>query len=87
MNIELKHILSKDASESVKSAKVRGEKQSKEFTENCLVNGIKFFYDSISKNNLKLFRHRNDVAVSMKSQEINSLKSDCRLYGLSGNKR
>ena len=34
-----------------------------------------------SKNKLKLFRHRNDVAVSKKLQEINSLKSDCRLYG------
>ena len=81
MNIESKHILSKDASESVKSAKVKCEKQSKEFTENCLVSGTKSLYDSISKNKLKLFRHRNDVAVSKKSQEINSLKSDCRLYG------
>ena len=35
----------------------------------------------ISKNKLKLFRQRNDVAVSKKLQEINSLKSDCRLYG------
>ena len=34
VNIELKHILSKDASELVKSAKVKGEKQSKEFIEN-----------------------------------------------------
>ena len=41
MNIKSKNILSKDASESVKCAKVKGEKQSKEFTENCLVNGTK----------------------------------------------
>ena len=79
VNIESKRILSKDASESVKSAKVKGEKQSQEFIENCLVNGTKSLYDSISKNYLKLFRHRNDV--SRKSQEINSSKSDCRLYG------
>ena len=45
------------------------------------MNGTKSLYDSISKNKLKLFRHRNDVAVSKKSQEINSLKSDFRLYG------
>ena len=55
VNIESKHILSKDASESVKSAKVKREKQSKEFIENCLVNGTKSLYDSISKNKLKLF--------------------------------
>ena len=82
VNIELKHILSKDASELVKSAKVKGEKQSKEFIENCrLVNGTKSLYDSISKNKLKLFQHKHDVAVSKKSQEISSLKSDCCLYG------
>ena len=81
MNIKSKHILSEDASESVKSANVKGEKQTKEFIENCIVNGTKSLYDSISKRKLKLFRHRNDVAVSKKSQEINSLKYDCRLYG------
>ena len=82
VNIELKHILSKDASELVKSAKVKGEKQSKEFIENCrLVNGTKSLYDSISKNKLKLFQHKHDIAVSKKSQEISSLKSDCCLYG------
>ena len=81
VNIESKHILTKDASESVKSAKVKCEKQSKELIENCLVNRTKSLYDSISKNKLNFFRHRNHVAVSKKSQEINSLKSDCRLYG------
>ena len=81
VNIESKHILSKDASESVKSEKIKGEEQSKEFIENCLMNGTKSLYDSISKNYLKLFRHRNDVTVPKKSQEINFLKSDCRLYG------
>ena len=45
------------------------------------MNGTESLYDSISKNKLKLFRHRNDVAVTKKSQEINSLKSDCCLYG------
>ena len=30
---------------------------------------------------LKLFRHSNDVAVSKKSQEVNSLNPDCRLFG------
>lgn len=57
VNTESKLILSKDASESVKSAKVKGEKQSQEFIENCLVNGTKSLYDSISKNYLKLFRN------------------------------
>ena len=80
MNIE-RSILSKDVSELVRSAKVKCEKQSKEFIENCLVDGTKSLYYSIYKNKLKLFRHRNDVAVSKKSQEINSLKHDCRLYG------
>ena len=64
-----------------KSAKVKGEKQSEEFIENCLVNGTKFLYDNVSKNKLKLLQHSNDAAVSKKSQEINSLKSDCRIYG------
>ena len=45
------------------------------------MNGTKSLYDSISKNKLKLFQHKNDVAVSKKSQEISSLKSDCCLYG------
>ena len=82
VNTESKHILSKDALESVKSVKVKGEKQSKEFIENCLVNGTTpFLNDSISKNKLKLFPHRNHVVVSKKSREINSLKSDCCLYG------
>ena len=45
------------------------------------MNGTKSLYDSISKNKLKLLRHRHDVAVSKKSQEISSLKSDCSLYG------
>ena len=75
VNIESKYILSKDASELVKSAKLKGEKQSKEFIENSHVNGTKPLYDIVSKNKLKLFRHRNDVAVSKKLQEINSLKS------------
>ena len=81
VNIESKHISRKYASESVKSAKVKGEKQRKQFIKNCLVNGTKYLYDSITKNKLKLLRHRNDVAVSKNSQEINSLKSDCHLYG------
>ena len=41
MNIESKNILSKDVPESVKCEKVKGEKQDKEFIENCLVNGTK----------------------------------------------
>ena len=79
VNIESKNILRKDVSESVKSANVKGKKQSKEFIENCLANGTKSLYDSISKNKLQLFGQRNDIAVSKKSQEINSLKSDCHL--------
>ena len=51
MNLESKHFLSKDKPKLVKSAKVKGKKQSKELIENCLVNGTK----------LKLFRHRNYV--------------------------
>ena len=41
MNIESKNILSKDVPELVKCEKVKGEKQNKEFIENCLVNGTK----------------------------------------------
>ena len=81
MNIKLNHILSKEWSELLKRAKVKGKKQSKEFIENFPVNGTKSLYDNISKNKLKLLRHSNDVAVSEKLQEINSLKSDCHIYG------
>ena len=80
INVATKVVIDHIASESVKSAKEKGELQSKDFTERCLIKGDQSLYTTISKNKLALFRKRNAVKTSKTKQELVSLKSDCRLY-------
>ena len=80
VNIATKHVLNEVASESVRVAKDKGQQQSKEFKENCLVSGTKSLYCNIPKNRLALFRQKNAISTSKQKQQLVSLKSDCRLY-------
>ena len=75
-----KQVMNEVAKASVINSKDIGNEQLAVFLIERIVGNTSSIYDTIKKNNLPLFRHKNNIVISNKKKQVVDLVADRRLF-------
>ena len=75
-----KQVMNEAARDSVINSKDIGNEQLTAFLADRIIGNTTSIYDTIKKNNLSLFRHKNSIVISNKKKQVIDLVADRRLF-------
>ena len=75
-----KQVMNEVAKASVINSKDIGNEQLAVFLIERIVGNTSSIYDTIQKNNLPLFRHKNSIVISNRKKQVVDLVADRRLF-------